>query len=131
MQELSPFGACDGSSVCVPSGRDHLWPGYGFDYGTVQDQTTAVVPAADVVISNPSRGIERKIQTNAAGLFTSPALVPADGYLGTVTKTGFSKFELKNFTLQVGQAMDLNVALEVAAAGTEVSVTGQAPLVEG
>ncbi len=99
--------------------------------GTVQDQTTAVIPSAEVVISNPSKGIERRLQTNAAGLFTSPALVPAGGYSVTVTKAGFSKYELKNFTLQVGQALELNVALSVAATGTEVVVTADAPIVEG
>ncbi len=82
------------------------------------------------MISNPSKGIERKLQTNAAGIFTSPALVPADGYSVTVSKTGFSKYELKNLTLQVGQALELNVALSVAATGTEVIVTADAPIVE-
>jgi Carboxypeptidase regulatory-like domain/TonB dependent receptor len=99
--------------------------------GTVLDQTTAVVPGADIVISNPSKGIERHLQANTAGLFTSPALVPADGYTVTVTKAGFSKYELKDFTLQVGQALELNVSLSVAATGSEVIVTADAPLIEG
>src|ERR1019366_8000805 len=72
--------------------------------GTVQDQTSAVIPGADVVISNASKGIERKLQTNGAGLFTAPTLVPAAGYSMTVTKTGFSKYEVNNITLQVGQS---------------------------
>src|ERR1019366_5110499 len=74
--------------------------------------------------------IERKLQTNGAGLFTAPTLVPAAGYSMTATKTGFSKYEVNNITLQVGQALDLNVALSVAATGTEVIVTAEAPLVE-
>src|SRR5579863_4722495 len=98
--------------------------------GTVQDQTAATVPGADVVISNPSLGIERKLQTNGAGLFTAPRLLPASGYSVTVSKAGFSKYEVKDITLQVGQAMQINVALSVASTGSEVVVTGEAPLVE-
>src|SRR6516165_6896252 len=97
--------------------------------GTVQDQTGAVVPAADVVIANSSKGIERKLQTNEAGIFNAPALVPAPGYSLTVSKTGFAKYEVKDINLAVGQVVDLNIALGVAATGTEVSVTAEAPLV--
>ncbi|HEY1859341.1 MAG TPA: carboxypeptidase regulatory-like domain-containing protein, partial [Gemmataceae bacterium] len=99
--------------------------------GTVQDQTGAVVPSAAVVIANSSKGIERKLETNAAGIFNAPALVPAPGYSLTVTKAGFAKYEIKDINLAVGQAVDLNIALGVAATGTEVSVTAEAPLVEG
>jgi hypothetical protein len=99
--------------------------------GTVQDQTGAVVPSAAVVIANSSKGIERKLETNAAGIFNAPALVPAPGYSLTVTKAGFAKYEVKDINLAVGQAVDLNIALGVAATGTEVSVTAEAPLVEG
>ncbi|HEY1240171.1 MAG TPA: TonB-dependent receptor, partial [Bryobacteraceae bacterium] len=64
------------------------------------------------------------------GIFTAPALTPAPGYSVTVTKAGFGKYEVRDITLAVGQALELNVALQVAAGGTEVNVTGEAPLVE-
>jgi hypothetical protein len=99
--------------------------------GTILDQMMAAIPGADVVISNPSKGIERKLQTNGAGIFTAPDLLPSDGYTLTVTKPGFSKNEVKNFKLQIGQAVELNLVLSVAAVGTEVEVTSEAPLVEG
>lgn len=98
--------------------------------GTVQDQTGAIVPGADIVVTNTSKGIERKLQTNDAGIFTAPALVPASGYSVTVTKTGFTRYQVQDIVLAVGQAMELNVVVQVAATGTEVSVTGEAPLVE-
>src|SRR5215472_4912015 len=99
--------------------------------GTVHDQSGAVIPSADVVVANASKGIERKLQTNEAGIFSAAALVPATGYSVTVTKSGFGKYEVNDITLAVGQAIDLNVVIAVAATGTEVSVTAEAPLVEG
>lgn len=94
------------------------------------DATGSVVPGADVVISDAAKGIERKLQTNAAGLFAATALLPDSGYAVTVTKTGFSKYEIKNFALEVGAAIDLKVQLSVSSTGTEVEVTGEAPVVE-
>lgn len=82
------------------------------------------------MVANPSKGIERKLQSNDAGIFTPPALAPASGYSVTVSKAGFAKYEVKDIVLSVGQALELNVGLQVATAGTEVSVTGEAPLVE-
>jgi hypothetical protein len=98
--------------------------------GTVQDQSGASVPGASVVIANPSLGIERKLETTGAGLFTAPQLQPAPGYSVTITKPGFSKYEVKDITLQVGQAMQINAALGVASTGSEVVVTADAPVVE-
>ena len=78
--------------------------------GTVQDPTAATIPGADVVISNPLLGIERKLRTNSAGLFSAPQLPPSSDYSVTVSKEGFSKYEVKDITLQVGQAMEINLA---------------------
>src|SRR5690349_11448874 len=47
--------------------------------GIVRDATGAVVPNANVVVSNDSKGIVRNLTTNDAGLFTAPALAPASG----------------------------------------------------
>jgi len=99
--------------------------------GTVRDQSGAVIPAASVTITNASKGIERKLETNEAGIFNAPALVPAPGYSVSVTKSGFTKYQIQDLTLTVGQAADLNIVIAVAGTGTEVSVTGEAPLVEG
>ena len=46
-------------------------------------------------------------------------------------KAGFAKYDVNAFELQVGQALSLTVNLSVAATGTAVDVTGDAPLVEG
>jgi hypothetical protein len=98
--------------------------------GTVLDASGSVVPDADVVVANTSLGLERRLKTNGAGLFTAPDLAPAPGYTVTVTKSGFSKYEVNTFELSVGQVASLNIGLTVGATGTAVTVTSEAPIIE-
>ena len=50
---------------------------FGDISGEVKDATGAVVPGAKVVVSNPSKGIARNLETNAEGYFLAPSLPPA------------------------------------------------------
>jgi len=104
--------------------------GLGGVTGTVRDATGSVVPGAGVVISNDSKGIRRTMETTDAGLFTGPALAPATGYSITVTKQGFASWEVKDFQIQVGQTVDFNVGLQVAATSTQVEISAEAVMVE-
>ena len=104
--------------------------GLGSISGTVRDSSGAIVPNATVVVANEAKGIRRQLQTNAAGLFTAPALTPAPGYSVTVEFQGFNRWEQNNIELQVGQNVNLNVALAVAGSAVQVEVSGVAPMVE-
>src|SRR3954451_10021911 len=85
--------------------------GMGAISGTVRDASGAVVPDAQVVVSNESKGIRRSLHTTEAGVFAAPSLVPAPGYTVTVTKQGFANYEVKDVPVQVGQNVDLPVLL--------------------
>jgi hypothetical protein len=98
--------------------------------GIVRDATGAVVPNAQVAVSNASNGVRLMLSTSDGGVFVSPPLVPAAGYVVTVTKPGFSPYEVKDIVLQVGQNMNLAVALAVAGTATEIRVEANAPLVD-
>src|SRR5262245_43405241 len=104
--------------------------GLGAVSGSVRDASGAIVPGAMVTLTNEAKGIRRTMISSEAGVFTAPALVPAAGYSLSVELQGFKTWEAKDFTIQVGQTMDFKVALDVAGATTEVSVTAEAPLVE-
>lgn len=105
--------------------------GVGSISGIIQDSTGAVVPGAVVVVENPSKGIRREMVSSSAGVFNAPALVPAEGYSITVSKTGFAAFEIKDIELQVGEQLNIAPLLTVSGTATEISVTGEAPVVEG
>src|SRR5450631_1957673 len=77
--------------------------------GSVRDATGASVPGASVVITNRPKGLALKLETTNAGVFNVIALAPSTDYAVTITKPGFSTYEAKDITLQVGQALALSV----------------------
>ena len=68
----------------------------------VNDATGSVIPNAKVTVSNEAKGIRRALESNAAGIFNVPSLVPAGGYTVRVEAAGFTAYDLKNITIQVG-----------------------------
>ena len=118
------------TALSVTGAHAQSGAGLGSISGVVQDATGGGVPGASVVVSNDAKGIKRNLETNMQGLFTAPALVPADGYSVAVSKSGFGTYEAKGLTLAVGQNLDLHVALNVAATTVQVEVSATAALVE-
>ena len=103
--------------------------GSGTINGTVTDASGAVVPGVDIAIRNTDTGIERKTQTTDAGDYTAPFLSPGR-YQVQSSKTGFTSVLRKDLVLQVGQTLTINLNLSVQAAQQEVTVTGEAPVVD-
>jgi hypothetical protein len=91
--------------------------------GTVTDPTGAAVSNAQVTLVSADRGINRSAVTNDAGSYLFSAL-PISTYNLTVTAPGFKKYEAKGIILQVAQKARADVALQVGAASTEVTVEG-------
>jgi hypothetical protein len=104
--------------------------GIGAISGTVRDASGAVVPGAKVTVANESKGIRREMETNDAGLFSAPALVPSAGYSINVSKPGFTGYSSKDINLNVGQIIDVAVTLSLATAATTVEVTAAPTLIE-
>jgi outer membrane receptor protein involved in Fe transport len=104
--------------------------GLGAISGTVRDASGSTVPDAQVVIANESLGIRRTLATTDAGVFAAPSLPPAAGYTVTITKAGFTTYKAENIQVQVGQDVNLDVALAVAGATTQVQVEAIAPIVD-
>ena len=93
-------------------------------------QPAAVVPGAQVVISNPSRGIHLVLTASDGGVFDAPSLAPASGYEVTVNKAGFAEYAVKDIDLPVGRNVGLTVTLAVGTTVTQVNVESVAPLVD-
>ena len=104
--------------------------GLGGLNGVVNDASGSVVPKAKVTVANASKGIRRSLETNDSGIFNVPSLPPSDGYVLRVEAAGFSPYEVKDLTLQVGQNLGFTVMLQVQQANTQVEVSAAAPLVE-
>jgi Carboxypeptidase regulatory-like domain/TonB-dependent Receptor Plug Domain len=94
--------------------------------GTITDSSKAVVPNADLSISNVATGEIRNVTTDASGVYSAPNLLPGK-YNVTVTKSGFTTAVRSGITLTVGAQQLLNFTLKVGNISQKVEVTGEAP----
>src|SRR6266566_5937063 len=97
--------------------------------GTVKDSSGAVIPNAQVLISEVATGVTRTVSPVAAGLYTAPNLLPGT-YDVRVSATGFSTQLQKGITLTVGAQQVLDFTMKVGQMTQTVEVTTEAPTVE-
>ncbi len=90
---------------------------------TVQDPTGSVVANADVTIRNPVSEFERSAETDTSGSFTFTN-VPFNPYHMTVIAAGFAPF-VEDIDLRSAVPQSISVSLTLAAATTNVTVTGE------
>jgi fructose-1-phosphate kinase PfkB-like protein len=91
--------------------------------GTVTDSSGAAIPHAQVVITDPEKGITRTSVSNESGDYLFASL-PIGSYDLIVTSEGFKKYQAKGVILRVAEKARVNVALQVGTISTEVVVQG-------
>lgn len=96
--------------------------------GTVKDPSGAVVTRATVTAQNVDTGTARSIMTDEMGAYRLAA-VPVGHYDLKVEAPGFKATTQKGLVLDVSEEAVMNFALEVGGTAEQVSVTGEAPLV--
>lgn len=84
--------------------------------GIVTDANNAVVPNAKVAVRNADTGLMRETATDSSGIYRLPALPPGT-YQLTVGATGFAENKFTGILLTVGQKLNLDLTLKVAAVG--------------
>ena len=111
--------------VGFPSGfvRAQSLAGLGAITGTVRDTSGAAVVGATVEIVNRNLGIDRKLTTTDAGLFSAPSLPPASGYTVTISAPRFNSSKTDGVVVHVGEVVALPVQLTVATAEQTVTVS--------
>src|SRR5215831_599784 len=92
--------------------------------GRVLDQTRAVVPGAEIKVTNALLGSERTTHTDSTGSFVFSGL-PAGTYSLVAHKDKFADFH-HELTLIGGIAADVQVQLSISEVKSEVVVTGAA-----
>jgi hypothetical protein len=96
--------------------------------GIVKDTSGGVVPNANVTITNTGTNEVRTVATGADGAYRVPALRPGN-YTLRVEVQGFQTQTVTGLTLNVAQELVTNVTLQVGAATQQVTVTGEAPII--
>jgi hypothetical protein len=97
--------------------------------GTVKDSSGAVIPNAQVVITDVDTGVIREVSSGSAGLYAGPNLLPGN-YEIRVTAQGFRIQVQRGITLTVGSQQVLDITMQVGQITQTVEVTGEAPSVE-
>ena len=95
--------------------------------GLVRDEQGAVVPHATVTALHVDTGQTRQAISGDSGDYTIPDL-PIGSYKVTVAMQGFKTTVIPSIILQVNQAAELNLTLEIGAVSEQVNVSAQAPL---
>src|SRR5262249_32175519 len=90
--------------------------------GRIGDQSGAVVPGAQITLTNTATGINREAVSNDEGYFTIPLLKPGE-YRIAVKKDGFKPLVQAGVILQVEQVARLDYTLETGAVTETVNVT--------
>ena len=97
--------------------------------GTVVDQEKGVLPGVTITITEENTGTTRTAVTSADGTFVVPTLLPGT-YTVKAELTGFQPTTRTGLALGVGQEVSVNLTLGVGGISEQITVTGEAPLVE-
>ncbi len=94
--------------------------------GTVKDPQDAVIPKAQVTITNLATNVVARVTTNEEGTYLALNLLPGE-YLVQVEATGFQKFE-QMVSMSIGTRARLDVSLPLGSVGEMITVAGVTPL---
>ena len=103
--------------------------GRGTITGTVQDGTGALVPGAEVTITNKGNGVEVKAVTTSTGVYRAPYLEPGTYHVSAALK-GFKTAVRDNVPVLLTQTVTLDFTLEIGEVTDTVTVSAEAPLLE-
>ena len=97
--------------------------------GIVTDGSGAVVPAANLQLTNVETGVVLTTTANEAGVYRFLFLNPGQ-YKIVATMTGFKTFERTGIQVNVSEAGTLPVVFEIGAQSERITVSAESPLIE-
>ncbi|PYV39537.1 MAG: hypothetical protein DMG06_22915, partial [Acidobacteria bacterium] len=103
--------------------------GTGSITGLVTDSSGALIPEAEVTITNADTNLPRVTASTTSGDYAITGLLPGR-YSVTVKKSGFRTANISAFELKVDQKARVDVTLQVGEVTETVSVEEAAPLLE-
>ncbi|WP_348269484.1 carboxypeptidase-like regulatory domain-containing protein [Edaphobacter paludis] len=90
--------------------------------GTVSDSSGAVIPGADVILTNTGTGIKRSTRTTDTGTYSLTEVQPGT-YNLSIQKQRFSVANLDGIKIAVSQAVTMNEILKAGSVTQTVDVT--------
>jgi outer membrane receptor protein involved in Fe transport len=95
--------------------------------GTVLDPSGAVVPDAQVLVTNADTNVSVATKTNGSGVYVVEGLIPGR-YRMVITKMGFKQITIMDVTLHIQDTVSRNFNLEVGATSETVNVSAEGEL---
>ena len=102
---------------------------YGSIFGTVTDNTGAVIPNANITVIDISKSTSVSVQTNGSGEYRVQHLIP-DSYRVTAEAPGFDKATVESVVVYADTAPKVDVKMTVGKVSNNVVVTGTSALLE-
>ena len=94
--------------------------------GTVLDQTGAVIPSANIILTNANTGDIRRTVSNSDGVFAF-ASVPTGEYKVSIDASGFAKWERTGLRVSAGDRRTISdIALGASGVAGSVDVSASA-----
>jgi Carboxypeptidase regulatory-like domain len=103
---------------------------YAALHGTVTDTSGAIIPGAEVSVTNTSTGIATRTTTDSHGYYVFPQLQIGGPYTVAVSATGFQKFSSTGLTLNLNDNREINAKLGIGSAVQTIEVQASAVQVE-
>lgn len=97
--------------------------------GTVQDASGAVVPSADITVTNNATGVVVHLKTNADGTYQALALNPGS-YSVTVAAVGLAGQRMDKVEVHVQSRVQVDFVLRVGQVQQQIQVTTAEPLLQ-
>ncbi|HWE85231.1 MAG TPA: carboxypeptidase-like regulatory domain-containing protein [Terracidiphilus sp.] len=94
--------------------------------GVVADSTGAVIPKAQVTLTNEIDGTSRTTVSNSSGAFALAAVMPSTSCRLKVEATGFRPWESQPFALRAGDELGFNDQIRLVVGDATASVTVEA-----
>ena len=97
--------------------------------GTVKDESAAHLPGVTVTLRGEAIVGSQTAVTNTEGFYRIPALPPGS-YTLSFSMRGFSTLNRQAVKVSVGATIEENAALKLSQLAEEITVTGEAPVVD-
>jgi len=102
---------------------------FGTISGRVMDATGAIIPEAEIRVTNQATNVTRAVRSDSLGNYEATHLHPGS-YTVRVETPGFKRFVHQDILLEAVAHVRIDVRLEIGDVATEVTVTAGAPVVE-
>lgn len=109
-----------GIGLLVPS-RSHAQVAGATLSGTVKDASGAILPGAQISITNVATGVVRRVTSDGSGLYVAPNLLPGT-YQVNASAQGFSTQLIRGVLLTVGAQKLLDINMQPGQVTQEVEV---------